>query len=131
MPNYPSFVWNHTTTMDMILENQHVLPGRNWTNNYRRKEGLRKRSNLNRSYVHNIFCIIVINIWIPNSNTWNPLCHHSPHHVKSKILHVCGTLSFSKMVPRFRRSLLLPSWGYFKKSDCRIEGENYYLIRNS
>jgi hypothetical protein len=94
MLNYPTFVWNHTTTTDMILENRHVLSGRNWTNNYRRKEGLRKRSNLNRSFVHNIFSIIVINIWILNSNTWNLLCLHSPHHVKSKTQHLCNMAHF-------------------------------------
>ena len=44
---------------DMTLSNQHVMSGRAWTNNYRRKKCLRKSFNLNRSLVDNFFYICV------------------------------------------------------------------------
>jgi hypothetical protein len=106
---------------DVILANQHVMSGRNWTNNYRWKKCKRKSFNLNLSFIYNFCSISVINIWIVRSK-----------HVKSALPTFStirkienpkcveyGTISFSTMVPRFRISMPPPSWGYFMKSDCR------------
>ena len=126
-PKHPNFVWNQTKMTDMILENQHVLFGRNRTNNCWMKNGMRKRFNLNWSFTHNFCYICVINIWLVNSkHVTSALPNFSTSYkIENPICVEYGILSFSTMVPMFRRSFLPPSWGYFMKRCCRKGGKNY------